>query len=98
MNTPNIDSFFTEVAALRNNEESLRADANYHRGQLERLCYYVKPKDTSSAGVVSATINWIQRLLEDHERSQKAFREIEAERDVFRQRLNNIRTLTSSEP
>lgn len=152
MNTPNIDSFFTEVAALRNNEDSLRieneklhkelanrppwrvvdehrigiakldeeivalkaelarkqeswdkaanyrdrvlelvkqcdekskridnlceenavlekrineryADADYHMNALNRLCSFVKPKDTSSASVVQATINWINRLL-----------------------------------
>jgi hypothetical protein len=50
---------------------------------LDRLCAFVKPKDITSEGAVSAAINWINRLIEDHEQSQARFRELTAERDAL---------------
>jgi hypothetical protein len=35
----------------------------------------------TSEGAVSAAINWINRLIEDHEQSQARFRELTEERD-----------------
>jgi tetratricopeptide (TPR) repeat protein len=84
-------SYRDEVLKLREENAVLEkriterySDANYHMGHLDRLANFVKPKDLSSAGVVDAAINWINRLIEDHERSQKAFRELGEERDRLR--------------
>jgi uncharacterized protein YhaN len=70
-----------ENAELEKRINERYADANYHMLALDRLANFVKPRDMSSEGVVAATIDWINRLIEDHERSQKAFRELGEERD-----------------
>jgi len=160
MNTPNIDSFFTEVAALRNSQASFEhankilqakydqarkelnqkqeswdkaanyrdevlelrselalqqdsfkrlereffrqrdekaklanevvdlekrinepyVDILYHMGAIDRLAGFIKPRDLTSEGVVSAAIDKINRLIEEVARGKKINRELGEER------------------
>lgn len=60
------------------------SDANYHMNALDRLAAFVKPKDLSSEGVVSAAINWINRLIEENERARRNNADLGEERDRLR--------------
>lgn len=86
-----------EVVDLEKRINENYTSAHYHMRALDRLALFVKPKDLTSEGVVVATINWINRLLEENKRAQVANGVLGAERNIYRQRINNIRTLISSE-
>ena len=78
-----IEDLCKENSVLENRINERYSDCNYHMRALDRLCAFVKPKDMTSEGAVSAAINWINRLIEDHEQSQARFRELTEERDAL---------------
>ena len=76
MNTPNIDSFFTEVAALRNSEESLRHENTVLKAKYDQLSRGLQQK--SEYWDKAAHQAMLQEHKEQLERAEKERDELKA--------------------
>lgn len=70
-----------ENAILEKKLNERHPDILYHMDQLDRLAAYVKPQDMTSEGVVTATIKWINRLLEDNKQVKAVNNDLAEERN-----------------